>query len=176
MQFVNGSAGQTSWTDQLDGPAGRTSWTDQLDGPAGQTIWTDHLDRPVLFIWSLGQFAYSKIFLSVCALSHSFRVWRRPCFFKRFSKFIWSKGESKGKLKVLVAGTPPIGSHYFFYPRNGFWSKSCLAQNIRANRVKQERLRSNKLWPICSKIVNLGCTEADLSPKGGRILPAVHWC
>ena len=30
MQYVNGSAGQTSWTDQLDEPAGRTSWTDQF--------------------------------------------------------------------------------------------------------------------------------------------------
>ena len=82
MQCVNGSASQTSWTDQLDGPAGRTSWTyqlegpagrtswtDQLDGPAGPTGWTDQLDGPVLFIWSLGQFAYSKIFLSVCTLS-----------------------------------------------------------------------------------------------------------
>ena len=33
MQCVNGSASQTSWTDQLDRPAGRTIWTDQLDGP-----------------------------------------------------------------------------------------------------------------------------------------------
>ena len=37
--------------------------------PAGQTSWTDQLDGPVLFIRSLGQFAYSKIFLSVCTLS-----------------------------------------------------------------------------------------------------------
>ena len=41
----------------------------QLVHPAGWTSWTDKLDRPVLFIWSLGQFAYSKIFLSVCTLS-----------------------------------------------------------------------------------------------------------
>ena len=41
-------------------PAGQTSWTDQLDRPAGRTS---------SFIWSLGQFAYSKIFLSVCTLS-----------------------------------------------------------------------------------------------------------
>ena len=40
-----------------------------LVGPAGRTSWTDQLDRPVLFIWSLGQFAYSRIFLSVCTLS-----------------------------------------------------------------------------------------------------------
>ena len=82
MQCVNGSASRTSWTDQLDGPVGRTSWTgkldgpagwtrwtDQLDGPAGRTSWTDQLDGPVLFIWSLGQFAYSKIDLLVCTLS-----------------------------------------------------------------------------------------------------------
>ena len=36
---------------------------------ASQTSWTNQLDRLVLFIWSLGQFAYSKIFLSVCTLS-----------------------------------------------------------------------------------------------------------
>ena len=66
---LDGPAGRTSWTDQLDGPAGQTSWTYQLVGPAGRTSWTDQLDRPVLFIWSLGQFAYSKIFLSVCTLS-----------------------------------------------------------------------------------------------------------
>ena len=69
MQCVNGSANWTSWTDQLDGPAGQTSWTDQLDGPVGRTSWTDQLEGPVLFIWSLGQFAYLKIFLSVCTLS-----------------------------------------------------------------------------------------------------------
>ena len=69
MQCVNGSASWTSLTDQLDGPAGRTSWTDQLDRPAGWTSSTDQLDRPVLFIWSRGQFAYSKIDVSVCALS-----------------------------------------------------------------------------------------------------------
>ena len=46
MQCVNGTASQTTWTDQLDGPAGRTSWTDQLDRPAGRTSWTDQLDRP----------------------------------------------------------------------------------------------------------------------------------
>ena len=37
MQYVNGSASGTSWTDQLDELAGRTSWTDQLDGSAEQT-------------------------------------------------------------------------------------------------------------------------------------------
>ena len=46
MQYINGSASWTSWTDQLDGPAGWSSWTDQLDGPAGQTRWTDQLNRP----------------------------------------------------------------------------------------------------------------------------------
>ena len=70
---LNRPAKRTSWTDQLDGRAGQTSWTDQLDAPAGRTSlrtsWTDQLDRPVLFIWSLGQFQYSKIFLSVCTLS-----------------------------------------------------------------------------------------------------------
>ena len=50
-------------------PAGRSNWTDQLDRPAGQISWTDLLDGPVLFNWSLGQFAYSKIDLSVCTLS-----------------------------------------------------------------------------------------------------------
>ena len=34
-----------------------------------QTSWTDQLDRPVFFTWSLGQFAYSMIDLSVCTLS-----------------------------------------------------------------------------------------------------------
>ena len=64
MQCLNGPASQTSWTDQLDRSAGQIRWTDPLDGPAerpnGQTSF---------FIWSLGQFAYSKIFLSVCTLS-----------------------------------------------------------------------------------------------------------
>ena len=40
-----------------------------LVGPAGQISSADQLDGPVLFIWSLGQFAYSKIFLSVCSWS-----------------------------------------------------------------------------------------------------------
>ena len=40
MHYVNESASQTSWTDQLEGPVGRTSWTDQLEGPAG---WTSSL-------------------------------------------------------------------------------------------------------------------------------------
>ena len=61
-------ARRTSWTDQLNTPAERTSWTDQLDWPAGQTSCTDQLDGPVLFIWSLGRFAYLNIFLSVCIL------------------------------------------------------------------------------------------------------------
>ena len=51
-----------------DALCGWTSWMDQLDRPAGRTSWTDQLDGPVLFIWSLGQFAYSKIDLSVCTL------------------------------------------------------------------------------------------------------------
>ena len=46
MQCVNGSASQTSWTDQMDGPAGWISWTDQLNGPAGWTNWTDQLGGP----------------------------------------------------------------------------------------------------------------------------------
>ena len=54
---------------QLDRPAGQISWTDQLNRSAGQISWTDQLDGSVLFIWSLGQFAYSKIHLSVCTLS-----------------------------------------------------------------------------------------------------------
>ena len=41
----------------------------KLDGPARRTSWTDQLDGPVLFIWSLGQFAHSKIDLSVCTFS-----------------------------------------------------------------------------------------------------------
>ena len=57
--------------------------------PAGRTSWTDKLDRPVLFIWSLGQFAYSKIDLSVqfvhCC---SFRVRQRPCFSIRKAKMV----------------------------------------------------------------------------------------
>ena len=69
MGLLVGPAGRTSWTDQLDGPPGRTTWTDQLDGPARRTSWMDQQDRPVLFIWSLGQFAYSKTILSVCTLS-----------------------------------------------------------------------------------------------------------
>ena len=36
---------------------------------ARQNSWTDQLDGPVLFIWSLGQFAYLKTDLSVCTLS-----------------------------------------------------------------------------------------------------------
>ena len=41
----------------------------EMDGPAGRTSWTDQLDGPVLYIRSLGQFAYSKIDISVCTLS-----------------------------------------------------------------------------------------------------------
>ena len=44
-------------------------WMGLLVRPAGQTSWTDQLDGPVLFTLSLGQFAYSKIDLSVCTLS-----------------------------------------------------------------------------------------------------------
>ena len=43
--------------------------TDQLDGPTERTNWTDQLDGPVFSIWSLDQFAFSKIDLSVCTLS-----------------------------------------------------------------------------------------------------------
>ena len=43
--------------------------TNQLDGSARRISWTDHLDGPVLFTWSLSQFAYSKIDLSICTLS-----------------------------------------------------------------------------------------------------------
>ena len=78
---LNGPTGRTSWTDQLDGPPGRTNWTDQLDGLAGHPSWTnqmeDQLDGPVLFIWSLGQFTYLKIALSVCTFSQLAR--RRKC-------------------------------------------------------------------------------------------------
>ena len=54
----------TLYKDQLDGPAWRTSWTDQMGGPDGRTAeWTS------FFTWSLGQFVYLKIDLSVCTLS-----------------------------------------------------------------------------------------------------------
>ena len=101
MQCVNGPASQTSWTgqlyrpawqtsltDQLNRPAERTRWTDHLDRPAGWTSWTDQLDVPVFFIWSLGQFASSKIFLSVCALSHLLSLTKA---------FFWKRGSNKAK-------------------------------------------------------------------------------
>ena len=37
MQCVNGSASQTSWTDQLYRSAVQTSWMDQQDRPGGWT-------------------------------------------------------------------------------------------------------------------------------------------
>ena len=69
MQCVNGSASQTSWTDQLDRPDKQTSWMDQLDRPAGRTSWTDQLDGPAGQTSWTDQFAYSKIDLSVCIVS-----------------------------------------------------------------------------------------------------------
>ena len=78
MQCVNGSASQTTWTDQLDGPAGRTSWTDQLDGPAGRTSWTDQLDRPAgrtssfyLKPWTVRIFKEFSLSLYIVAASES---------------------------------------------------------------------------------------------------------
>ena len=55
------------------------SWTNEINESTRQTSWTEQLDRPVLYTWSLGQFAYSKIDLSVC-IFFSFQVRRRPCF------------------------------------------------------------------------------------------------
>ena len=79
MQCVNGSASPTSWTNQLDGPAGLTSF----------------------FIWSRGQFAYSKIFLSVYTLSQlpctniTFKFWRAllrsMIFFMEFQFDNWTQ-------------------------------------------------------------------------------------
>ena len=46
----------------------RASKTNQLDGSAKRVCYTAQLDKPVLYISSLGQFAYSKIDLSVCTL------------------------------------------------------------------------------------------------------------
>ena len=45
-------------------PAGQTS----RYGPAGRTSWKDQLDGSVFYIWSLGQFPYLKIDVSVCTL------------------------------------------------------------------------------------------------------------
>ena len=63
MQCVNGSASQTSWTDQLDGSAGRTSWTDQFF--LLEALASSHIRR-----FSF-QFVHCR----------SFRVRRRPCYF-----------------------------------------------------------------------------------------------
>ena len=89
MQCVNGSASQTSWTDQLDRPAGRTSWTAQLD-------------EPVLLIWSLGQFDYSKIFLSVCTLSQLPSPTKALLIVDKFSSPILNLLNSKTFLMPLV--------------------------------------------------------------------------
>ena len=61
-----------------------SSWTDQLDGPAGRTSWTDQVDRPVLFIRSFGQFAYTKIGVSVCTMSQL----PSPMIFKPKRRFL----------------------------------------------------------------------------------------
>ena len=58
----DGSARRISLTDQLERSARRISQTDQLDGSARRISWTDQ------FAYS-NQFAYSKIDLSVRALS-----------------------------------------------------------------------------------------------------------
>ena len=72
----------------LVGPTGRTSWTDQLDGPAERTSCTDQLDGPVLFILRLGQFAYSKIKVSVCTLSQLPSPTKALLFYLRTTSFI----------------------------------------------------------------------------------------
>ena len=46
----------------------RASKRNPLDGSAKWVYLTDQLDGSVLYIWSLSQFAYSKIDLSVCTL------------------------------------------------------------------------------------------------------------
>ena len=56
MQFATHAICNTCKTNQLNGSARRIGWTDQQDGS-------------VLYAWSLGQFAYSKIYLSVCTSS-----------------------------------------------------------------------------------------------------------
>ena len=60
----------------------------QLNESAGWTSWKDQLDGPVLFTWSLEQFEYSKINISVCTLSQ-LRVRWRPCLFLYFFFFLF---------------------------------------------------------------------------------------
>ena len=50
------------------------------------TLYTDQLDGPVLFIWSLGQFAYSKIFLLVCTLSQLLSPTKALFIYKSYEK------------------------------------------------------------------------------------------
>ena len=52
----------------------QTSWMDQLDRSAGRTYF---------FFWSLGQFAYSKIDVSVCTLLQLLSL-RKALFFRWF--------------------------------------------------------------------------------------------
>ena len=100
-----------------------------LVGPAGRTSWMDQLDGPVLFIWSLGQFAYSKIFLSVCILSQlpspTKALFAKPSYWtKTFLStagttvpiFLWPCSK-KNKNKKDWAG-PHSSSKYKF----SFWS------------------------------------------------------
>ena len=63
----------------FDGPARRISQSDQLDGSAGQISQTDQLDGPVLYVRSFGQFAYSKIDLSVSTLSKLLSLTKALC-------------------------------------------------------------------------------------------------
>ena len=88
MQCVNGSASRTSWTNQLDGPAGWTSWMDQLD-------------RPVLLFWSLGQFAYWKIDLSVCTLSQLLSP-MKALFTKEWNFPLWLELQAPEEPKILL--------------------------------------------------------------------------
>ena len=92
--------------DQLNGPAGQTSRTDQLDRPAGRISRTDQLDGPVFFILRLGQFAYSKIDLSVFTLSQLPSL--KKTLFSTTSLYLhtewFSLGTKEGIRKLYFAG------------------------------------------------------------------------
>ena len=76
----------TNWKEnlricELAKASNKKNWSFQLVCPAGPSSWSVQLDRQVVFIWNLDQFAYSKIFLSVCSFFFSF------CLLSRGGKF-----------------------------------------------------------------------------------------
>ena len=85
----------------------------QLDRSAGRTSWTNQLDGPVLFTWSLGQFAYSKIGLSVCTLSQLPSPTKALFFLTRPLLMDWNKAIVVFLSEILAMNDDTVVYLYF---------------------------------------------------------------